>query len=160
MSVNRAGGFFQGAREEVRPNIQLYLNPLSYRIPADEKAALCPEPYPGFLIAFDLAARQPGHGHRRLRRSGANPCHTAERVGCASSTPANRPRHFRRSRRRDSTSIKNSIDLSNTLTYYIFRSNQLSRILYPGLRICRNLLLKTMGKTKINNLKIEGDARF
>ena len=51
-------------------------------------------------------------------------------------------------------------DLFNRLTYYIFRSNQLSRILYPGLRICRNLLLKTMGKTKINNLKIEGDARF
>jgi predicted DCC family thiol-disulfide oxidoreductase YuxK len=51
-------------------------------------------------------------------------------------------------------------DLFNRLTNYIFRSSQWSRVLYPRLRICRNLLLKAMGKTKINNLKIEGNARF
>jgi predicted DCC family thiol-disulfide oxidoreductase YuxK len=56
--------------------------------------------------------------------------------------------------------VSNRNDLFNRLTYYIFRSSQLSRVFYPGLRMCRNLLLKAMGKTKINNLKIEGNARF
>jgi choline dehydrogenase len=53
MSVNQAGGFFRGAPDEPRPNIQLYFNPLSYRIPVSPKAGLKPEPYPGFLIAFN-----------------------------------------------------------------------------------------------------------
>jgi len=53
MSVNQAGGFFRGAADEERPNIQLYFNPLSYRIPNNIKAGLKPEPYPGFLIAFN-----------------------------------------------------------------------------------------------------------
>ena len=53
MSVNQAGGFFRGRPEEERPNIQLYFNPLSYRIPNNPKAGLLPEPYPGFLIAFN-----------------------------------------------------------------------------------------------------------
>ncbi len=56
--------------------------------------------------------------------------------------------------------ISNRTDLFNRLTSYIFRSNQLSRVLYPGLRMCRNVLLRVMGKTKINNLKIEDNARF
>ena len=53
MSVNQAGGFFRGDAGEPRPNIQLYFNPLSYRIPENPKAGLKPEPYPGFLIAFN-----------------------------------------------------------------------------------------------------------
>ncbi len=53
MSVNQAGGFFRGRPEEEQPNIQLYFNPLSYRIPNNPKAGLLPEPYPGFLIAFN-----------------------------------------------------------------------------------------------------------
>lgn len=53
MSVNQAGGFFRGAPDEPRPNIQLYFNPLSYRIPENPKSGLKPEPYPGFLIAFN-----------------------------------------------------------------------------------------------------------
>jgi choline dehydrogenase len=53
MSVNQAGGFFRGAPDEPRPNIQLYFNPLSYRIPANPKSGLKPEPYPGYLIAFN-----------------------------------------------------------------------------------------------------------
>ncbi len=53
MSVNQAGGFFRGAPHEPRPNIQLYFNPLSYRIPNNPKAGLKPEPYPGYLIAFN-----------------------------------------------------------------------------------------------------------
>lgn len=53
MSVNQAGGFFRGTPSEPRPNIQLYFNPLSYRIPQDASASMVPEPYPGFLIAFN-----------------------------------------------------------------------------------------------------------
>jgi choline dehydrogenase len=53
MSVNQAGGFFRGAPGEARPNIQMYFNPLSYRIPDGPKAGLKPEPYPGFLLAFN-----------------------------------------------------------------------------------------------------------
>jgi choline dehydrogenase len=53
MSVNQAGGFFRGSPEETRPNIQVYFNPLSYRIQDSPKARLTPEPYPGFLIAFN-----------------------------------------------------------------------------------------------------------
>ena len=51
-------------------------------------------------------------------------------------------------------------DLFNKLSYYAFWSNTLSRILYPALRTCRNLLLKIMGKTKINNLRVTGNDRF
>lgn len=51
-------------------------------------------------------------------------------------------------------------DLFNKLSYFTFRSRRLSHVLYPGLRACRNLLLKVMGKTKINNLGIEGNDRF
>ena len=51
-------------------------------------------------------------------------------------------------------------DLFNKLSYFTFRSAMLSRIFYPGLRACRNLLLKVMGKTKINNLGIKGNDRF
>lgn len=53
MSVNQAGGFFKGAPDSREPNIQLYFNPLSYRIPESEHASIEPEPYSGFLIAFN-----------------------------------------------------------------------------------------------------------
>jgi predicted DCC family thiol-disulfide oxidoreductase YuxK len=48
----------------------------------------------------------------------------------------------------------------NNLSHYLFRSKRMSHILYPGLRACRNFLLKALGKTKINNLGIEGHDRF
>ncbi len=53
MSVNQAGGFFRGDVSEEKPNIQLYFNPLSYRIPNNPNAGLKPEPYPGYLICFN-----------------------------------------------------------------------------------------------------------
>jgi len=53
MSVNQSGGFFKGSPHETRPNLQLYFNPLSYRIPKSNKANLEPEPYSGFLLAFN-----------------------------------------------------------------------------------------------------------
>lgn len=53
MSVNQAGGFFKGSSQIQHPNLQLYFNPLSYSIPQNVKAALKPDPYSGFLIAFN-----------------------------------------------------------------------------------------------------------
>ena len=48
----------------------------------------------------------------------------------------------------------------NRLNYWIFRSRRLSRMFYPVLRYFRNLLLKLLGRTKINNLNIVGNDRF
>jgi choline dehydrogenase len=53
LSVNQAGGFFRGNKNLVNPNIQLYFNPLSYQIPKDGSNNLKPEPYSGFLLAFN-----------------------------------------------------------------------------------------------------------
>ncbi|MDR5759431.1 GMC family oxidoreductase N-terminal domain-containing protein [Caballeronia sp. LZ035] len=53
MSVNQSGGFFKGDTREAEPNLQLYFNPLSYRIPKSSKARLEPEPYSGFLLCFN-----------------------------------------------------------------------------------------------------------
>ena len=40
----------------------------------------------------------------------------------------------------------------NRINYWVFRSKTRSRILYPILRFGRNMLLKILGRTKINNL--------
>jgi predicted DCC family thiol-disulfide oxidoreductase YuxK len=48
----------------------------------------------------------------------------------------------------------------NRVAYWSFRSRAVSRILYPVLKACRNLLLKLLGKTKINNLRVSGNDRF
>ncbi len=48
----------------------------------------------------------------------------------------------------------------NRLNYLMLYSKRVSRILYPALRGCRNLLLKILGKTKINNLGRENNDRF
>ena len=48
----------------------------------------------------------------------------------------------------------------NRLNYWLFSSKKVAGILYPILRSCRNLLLKTLGKTKNNNLKQEDNDRF
>lgn len=50
--------------------------------------------------------------------------------------------------------------LFNRLNYWLFSSKKISDILYPVLRSCRNVLLKLLGKTKINNLKQGGNERF
>jgi choline dehydrogenase len=53
ISVNQAGGFFRGAPETPRSNLQLYFNPLSYSIPADPRTRLKPDPYSGYLMAVN-----------------------------------------------------------------------------------------------------------
>jgi len=48
----------------------------------------------------------------------------------------------------------------NRLTYLLFRSKRVSAIVYPVLRAGRNLLLKILRKSKINNLGVENNDRF
>jgi predicted DCC family thiol-disulfide oxidoreductase YuxK len=48
----------------------------------------------------------------------------------------------------------------NRVNYWMFKSESASKMLYPILRFFRNLLLKILGKTKINNLNIEGNDKF
>lgn len=48
----------------------------------------------------------------------------------------------------------------NRLSYFFCRSEKLSAVLYPVLRACRNLLLKILGKSKINNLGTVNNDRF
>ncbi|SDB91926.1 GMC family oxidoreductase [Paraburkholderia lycopersici] len=53
MSVNQSGGFFRTSPDEAHPDMQVYFNPLSYRIPRSNRAKLTPEPYSGFLVCFN-----------------------------------------------------------------------------------------------------------
>ncbi len=48
----------------------------------------------------------------------------------------------------------------NRLTYVFFGSKRASAMLYPVLRSCRNLLLKSLRKSKINNLEIPNNDQF
>jgi predicted DCC family thiol-disulfide oxidoreductase YuxK len=48
----------------------------------------------------------------------------------------------------------------NRLNYWMFKSKIISRVFYPLLRASRNLLLKILKKTKINNLKDKRNDRF
>ena len=51
-------------------------------------------------------------------------------------------------------------DAFNRVSYWAFRSQRVARVLYPALRLCRNLLLKLLGRTRINNLGRPGRDRF
>jgi predicted DCC family thiol-disulfide oxidoreductase YuxK len=48
----------------------------------------------------------------------------------------------------------------NRFNYWMFKSKTTSSILYPFLRFSRNLLLKILGKTKINNLEAKDNDKF
>ena len=56
--------------------------------------------------------------------------------------------------------IGSSSGVFNRINYWAFRSKAVANILYPVLRFFRNLLLKILGRTKINNLHIDGNDRF
>jgi predicted DCC family thiol-disulfide oxidoreductase YuxK len=56
--------------------------------------------------------------------------------------------------------ISSRSSIFNRFNYWLFKSRALSRIFYPVLRFFRNLLLKLLGKTKINNLGLQGNDRF
>jgi len=48
----------------------------------------------------------------------------------------------------------------NRLAHYVFRIKWLARLLYPVLAACRNLLLKILGRSRINNLQLDDNERF
>lgn len=48
----------------------------------------------------------------------------------------------------------------NRINYILFRSTKVAKTLYPVLRACRNLLLKALRRTRINNLGITGNDYF
>ncbi len=56
--------------------------------------------------------------------------------------------------------ISSRSGLLNRINYWIFKSKSVSSWLYPVLRLFRNLLLKMLGKTKINNLDVPDNERF
>jgi choline dehydrogenase len=67
LSVNQAGGFFRGGREQPRPNIQLYFSPLSYdRTPPVVRALTKPDPFSGFLMSVS-PCRPTSRGHLQIR---------------------------------------------------------------------------------------------
>jgi predicted DCC family thiol-disulfide oxidoreductase YuxK len=48
----------------------------------------------------------------------------------------------------------------NRFNYWLFSSKRRAHLLYPLLRGCRNLLLKLMRRSKINNLGVAGNDWF
>ena len=48
----------------------------------------------------------------------------------------------------------------NRLIYWVFKSKTRSFLFYPMLRACRNLLLKILRKSKINNLDVKDNHKF
>ena len=48
----------------------------------------------------------------------------------------------------------------NRLAYFLFRSEKSAALLYPVLRTLRNLLLKILRKSKINNLQLSDNDHF
>lgn len=48
----------------------------------------------------------------------------------------------------------------NRVARWSFQYRPVATVLYPVLRACRNVLLKALGKTKINNLRAQGADRF
>lgn len=56
--------------------------------------------------------------------------------------------------------INSKSGLFNRVNAYLFRSKTLSLVFYPILRFFRNLLLKLLRRTKVNNLNLKGNERF
>lgn len=48
----------------------------------------------------------------------------------------------------------------NRLNYWVFRSKAISAVLYPVLKACRGVLLRLLGRSRINNLDVPGRDRF
>lgn len=56
--------------------------------------------------------------------------------------------------------ISSRSGLFNRFNYWVFKSESVSSWLYPVFRFFRNLLLKILGKTKINNLGKPDNEKF
>jgi len=56
--------------------------------------------------------------------------------------------------------ISSRSGIFNRINYWMFKSKTISSWIYPVLRSSRILLLKFLGKTKINNLGMPGNEKF
>ena len=56
--------------------------------------------------------------------------------------------------------MSNRKGVINRLAYWTFRSRLVSKVLYPVFKACRNLLLKVLGRSRINNLQVDGKDQF
>lgn len=54
----------------------------------------------------------------------------------------------------------NNKGILNRFASFVFRSKTMARLLYPVLKAMRNLLLKVLGRSRINNLEQPGRDRF
>ena len=50
--------------------------------------------------------------------------------------------------------------LFNNVMSSLFRHRRIAKLLYPALVVCRNLLLKILGRSRINNLGLADNDRF
>lgn len=56
--------------------------------------------------------------------------------------------------------ISSRSGIFNQFNYRTFRHPKLAKLFYPVLRLCRNVLLKVLGRNKINNLELPQNDRF
>jgi len=56
--------------------------------------------------------------------------------------------------------LSSKTGLVNRLAHALFRHPRIAKLLYPVLVACRNLLLKVLGRTRINNLGLIDNDRF
>lgn len=56
--------------------------------------------------------------------------------------------------------IGSPVTIFNRMTIWIFRSEKRAHFFYPILKFFRNLLLKLLRRSKINNLDVAGNDRF
>jgi len=56
--------------------------------------------------------------------------------------------------------ISSRSGIFNRFNYWMFKSEARAKVLYPLLRSCRNVLLKILRKTKINNLGVADNDHF
>ncbi len=95
LSVNQMGGMVRTSPELRRPDAQLYFSPLSYSTEDDGRRRLLrPDPYPGFLLAFnacrpqsvgriDIASPDPEHPPRIVTNSLSAPRDLVEAIAGA-----------------------------------------------------------------------------
>jgi choline dehydrogenase len=70
MSVNQAGGFVRSDPSRAQPNLQLYFNPASYTTRSLERRVLEPDPFPAFLLSFNVC-RPTSRGYVEIRSANA-----------------------------------------------------------------------------------------
>ena len=56
--------------------------------------------------------------------------------------------------------LSSKTGLVNRLAHALFRHPRIAKLLYPVLAACRNLLLKALRRTRINNLDLTDNERF